>query len=99
MNLLHAEETTALMTGLGYPEYLMTILGVAKLLGVLAVLLPGRPLLREWAYAGFTFDMLGAGASHILAEDPVSSMMAAVISLVLLSASYYLGPTSRRLVA
>ena len=59
MNLMRADMQKEAMTALGYPDYLMTILGVAKMLGVIALLIPGVPLLKEWAYAGFTFDLLG----------------------------------------
>jgi hypothetical protein len=57
-------------TGLGYPPYVMSFLAVAKLLGIVAILW-GRPsLLKEWAYAGFTFDTLGAAWSHLSSRDP-----------------------------
>ena len=59
MNLMRAEMQKEAMAALGYPVYLMTILGVAKILGVIALLIPKTPLLKEWAYAGFTFDLLG----------------------------------------
>ena len=64
MNLLRVEPMKESITALGYPEYLMTILGVAKILGVIALLIPGAAHLKEWAYAGFTFDLLGASSSH-----------------------------------
>ena len=64
MNLLRVEPQQVAMAELGYPDSLMTILGVAKILGVIALFAPGFPLLKEWAYAGFTFDLLGASASH-----------------------------------
>jgi uncharacterized membrane protein YphA (DoxX/SURF4 family) len=51
---------------LGYPEYLLTILGIAKLLGVAALLYPGMPRLKEWAYAGFAFDLGGATISQLV---------------------------------
>jgi hypothetical protein len=60
----HLEPMVEAMTKLGYPLYFMTILGSAKLLGVAALLAPGRPLLKEWAYAGFAFNLLGATACH-----------------------------------
>lgn len=97
MNLLRAEIQKESIAALGYPEYLMTILGVAKVLGVIALLLPKMPLLKEWAYAGFTFDLLGASASHALNRD---SIVEAVIPLVILAiavASYYFRPAVRRL--
>ncbi|MEL6899158.1 MAG: DoxX family protein [Planctomycetota bacterium] len=61
-NLIRFEGQQQSITGLGYPVYLMSILGVAKILGVIALFIPRMPLLKEWAYAGFTFDLLGATA-------------------------------------
>ncbi len=75
---------------LGYPAYLLPFLGVAKLLGVVAVLYPGFPRLKEWAYAGLAFDLIGAFYSHILVGDPVNFWIFSVIALVLLFASYFL---------
>ena len=60
-NLFHADTQREIMEKLGYPAYLMTLLGVAKLLAVLAILAPGRKMLKEWAYAGLTFD---SAANH-----------------------------------
>ena len=57
------------LTSLGYPLYIMKILGTAKVLGGLAILTGRFPKLKEWAYAGFAFDFLGATASHLLAGD------------------------------
>lgn len=85
------------MEKLGYPAYVMTILGVAKGLGVVALLAPGRPLLKEWAYAGFSFNLLGALASHGFAGDPVSEFAGPAVLLVLGAASYLLRPEDRRL--
>ena len=85
------------MEALGYPVYLMTILGVAKVLGVIALLIPGQPLLKEWAYAGFTFDILVAAASHAFAQDTVQSIIIPLVILTVGAASYVLRPDSRRL--
>ena len=97
MNLTRAEMQQEAMAALGYPEYLMTILGVAKLLGVIALLIPGAPLLKEWAYAGFTFDLLGAAASHAFVGDPFSETVVPLVVLAIAGASYCLRPASRRL--
>jgi hypothetical protein len=75
---------------LGYPAYLLPFLGVAKTLGVLAVVVPGFPRLREWAYAGLTFDLSGALYSHLSVGDPASTWMFPVIGLLLVTASYSL---------
>ncbi len=96
-HLVRADFIAEAMTHLGYPAYVMSILGVAKLLGVAALLVPGTPLLKEWAYAGFAFDLLGAIASHVFAGDPVSEMLGPVILLGVGAGSYLLRPDSRRI--
>ncbi len=96
-HLLRTESFAEDIASLGYPLYLMTILGSAKLLGVAALLAPGRPLLKEWAYAGFSFNLLGATASHVFAGDPFSETVRPAALLLLGAASYFLRPASRRL--
>jgi uncharacterized membrane protein len=97
MNHLFRTEMMAESMGrLGYPAYVMTILGVAKLLGVAAILMPGPSLLREWAYAGFTFDLLGATASHAFVGDPLAETITPLVVLALGAASYLLRPASRK---
>ena len=85
------------MTALGYPVYFMTIIGVAKLLGVAALLAPGRPLLKEWAYAGFAFNLIGATATHLFVGDPPAEFLPPATLLVIGAVSYGLRPPSRRL--
>ena len=97
MNLMRAEMQKEGLAALGYPEYLMTILGVAKLLGVVALLLPGLPLLKEWAYAGFTFDLLGAAASHAFVGDAMGETVVPLVILSIGLISYRLRPLPRRL--
>jgi hypothetical protein len=97
-HLLRADAVAEGMAQLGYPAYVMTILGVAKLLGVAALLIPGRPLLKEWAYAGFTFDLLGAAASHAFAGDAFAGTLRPLAVLAVGAASYLLRPPARRLV-
>ncbi len=97
-HLLRTEAMAEGIASLGYPAYLMTILGVAKLLGVAALLVPGKPLLKEWAYAGFTFDLLGATTSHAFTGDPLSEIAPPVVLLLVGAVSYLLRPASRRLV-
>jgi hypothetical protein len=77
------------LRALGYPSYVRLVLGAAKLLGA-GALLGSRPMLREWAYAGFTFLLLGAIASHLLGGRPADAVPAAVL-LGLLGVSYRLG--------
>jgi uncharacterized membrane protein YphA (DoxX/SURF4 family) len=87
-DLLRMPEAEALFRHLGYPAYLLPFLGVAKLLGVVAILIPGFPRLREWAYAGFAFDLAGAMYSGIAVGDPVSAWLPIVIGFALIAASY-----------
>ena len=97
-HVLRAEGMAESMVALGYPLYVMTILGVAKLSGVVALLVPGQPFLKEWAYAGFTIDLLGATASHLLAGDPLSSSIPPLGLLLVGAGSYWFRPDARRLV-
>ena len=75
---------------LGYPDYFRQLLGVAKLAGVVALLAPGAPTLREWAYAGFTFTLIAAFASHLLSGDAPIHALAPMLALGPLMASYLL---------
>jgi uncharacterized membrane protein len=86
--LLHTEGSVQIMRALGYPDYLNTILGIAKLLGVAAILLPVPRTLREWAYAGFTFDVGGAIASFVGAGMVNWTLLIPIFSLALVLASY-----------
>lgn len=96
-HLFHLDMMVESMTAMGYPVFFMTIIGFAKLLGVAALLAPGRPLLKEWAYAGFTFNLLGAVASHLFAGDSVGEASRPAGVLLFGAASYWLRPDSRRL--
>jgi hypothetical protein len=99
--VLYLSHTPAVVEGfahLGYPAYFPNMLGVAKLLGVCALLAPHLPVLKEWAYAGFTFTFIAALVSHL--ESGESSKAAApVIALALLGLSYFFRPASRRVTA
>src|SRR5215203_1807133 len=68
---------------LGYPVYFLTLLGVWKILGVVALLIPKFPLLKEWAYAGFFFAMTGAIFSHIAMGNPVNEILPSLLLLTL----------------
>lgn len=83
------EPIVKIMLALGYPLYLMKILGFAKVLGGLAILTGKIPRLKEWAYAGFAFDFLGATASHVLAGDAANAGFPLVM-FALLMGSYVL---------
>jgi hypothetical protein len=82
---------------LGYPLYFMTILGVWKVLGVITILLPRFPLVKEWAYAGFFFAMTGAVISHIASGDPFAHFIAPLVFAILTVVSWYFRPAGRRI--
>jgi len=82
---------------LGYPVYLLTIIGTAKLVGVLVIAVPGWPILKEWAYAGFSIDLLGGTVSHAFVGDPIFPTLLPLLVLAVGLASYFSRPPSRRL--
>jgi hypothetical protein len=86
-----------LMAILGYPAYFLIILGVWKILGTIAILVPKYPLVKEWAYAGFFFAMTGAIFSHIGAGQGIVDVLPATLLLVLTITSWYFRPASRKL--
>ena len=86
------------ITYLGYPIYFLTILGVWKILGVVALLIPKFALLKEWAYAGFFFLMSGAIFSHIALGDPVKEIFPSLLLLILTVVSWYFRPTERKII-
>lgn len=87
-----------IVTKLGYPLYLLTILGVWKILGVIAILIPKFPLVKEWAYAGFFFAMSGAFISHLTVGQPFSEAVPSLILLVTTILSWYFRPVERKLI-
>ncbi len=88
-----------MMAKLGYPGYLMPLLGVWKLLAVIALLIPKFSLLKEWAYAGIFFLMSGAIYSHIAANDAFVETLPGLLLLVLAVVSWYFWPDSKRIVS
>lgn len=86
--LMDAPRMSSTLAELGYPPYFQHILGVAKLLGVAAIVSGVSPTLKEWAYAGFTFDVLGALASHVSVKDPLWVAMVPALFLIVQFASY-----------
>ncbi|MDX1641238.1 MAG: DoxX family protein [Balneolaceae bacterium] len=88
-----------IVSQLGYPLYLLSILGFWKILGVVAILIPGFPLVKEWAYAGFFFAMSGAAASHFIAGDSFSEAIPSLVLLILTVISWYFRPAGRTVVS
>lgn len=82
---------------LGFPVYFLTVLGVWKILGVVAVLAPRLPLVKEWAYAGFFFLMTGAIFAHVAVGDGVKELWPSLLLIGLLVVSWVYRPVGRRL--
>jgi uncharacterized membrane protein YphA (DoxX/SURF4 family) len=97
LHLARGPEVAATLAHLGYPLYFATILGLWKLLGAIAVVVPRFPRLKEWAYAGFFFDLTGAAASRAFVGDGIADILAPLGFLILVAASWALRPASRRL--
>jgi hypothetical protein len=89
-DILQIPQAVDVFTHLGYPTYLLPFLGVAKTLGVVTVLIPGFRRLKEWAYAGLVFDLIGALYSHLAVGDPASAWGFPILGLVLVLGSYFL---------
>jgi len=87
-DLLRVPGAIAIIMHLGYPPYLLPFLGTAKTLGAIAILTPALHRLKEWAFAGLSFDVIGALYSHLSVGDPPSRWMPAVIALTLLTGAY-----------
>jgi hypothetical protein len=99
VQLLKVKGDVEVITGLGYPVYLLTILGVWKILGVIVLLIPKFPLLKEWAYAGFFFAMSGAVLSHLASGGTIGELAPAFLLLILTLVSWYLRPADRKMIA
>jgi hypothetical protein len=98
VQLLKVKEEADMFTHLGYPLYLLTILGVWKFLGVIAVLIPKFRLLKEWAYAGFFFAMSGAVFSHLAIGDGAKEFFGPILLIILTVVSWYFRPSDRKMI-
>ncbi|CEG31983.1 DoxX family protein [Peribacillus simplex] len=87
-DIMSVPDAVALFNHLGYPTYLLPFIGIAKLLGVVAILIPGFPRIKEWAYAGFVFDLTRAMYSSISVGDPASGWLIFIIGYILIAGSY-----------
>ncbi len=85
-----------IVTQLGYPLYLLSLLGTWKILGVIAILIPKKALLKEWAYAGFFFAMSGASISHLAVGQTITEAMPSIILLLVTVTSWYFRPNERK---
>lgn len=97
VQIIGIKEQAEVIEKLGYPEHLMPYLGVWKLLGVIAILIPKFPLLKEWTYAGFFFLMAGAIFSHIAINDDLLTLFGPVLLVVLTLLSWYFRPETRKI--
>jgi len=84
---------------LGYPVYFLTLIGLWKILGTIVLLVPGYPLLKEWAYAGFFFLLSGALYSHAASGNAAAEMFPSLLLLVLTVVSWYYRPADRKIVS
>ena len=98
VQFLKMKDEVDVITRLGYPLYFLTILSIWKFLGVVAVLIPKFPLVKEWAYAGFFFAMSGAMFSHLASGGPVKDIFPSLLLIALTVVSWYFRPADRRLV-
>ena len=97
VQLIKMKEEVDNFASLGYPGYLMTIVGSWKMLGVVTILIPKAPLLKEWAYAGFFFAMTGAVISHLISGHGAKEIFGPMLLLILTVTSWYFRPADRKL--
>jgi hypothetical protein len=95
---LQLKETIEGFKPLGYPTYFISLIGIWKMLGVIAILIPKFKLLKEWAYAGIFFTMTGAVISHIASNDVKAQIIAPVVLAVFTVLSWYLRPADRKII-
>jgi hypothetical protein len=98
VQLFQNQKEMEFIANLGYPGYFIMILGVWKILGVIAILIPKFPIQKEWAYAGFFFCMTGAALSHI-AAGTTNEIFPSLLLLILTVVSYYFRPADRKVIS
>ena len=97
VQMIQMKEEMEKVSHLGFPAYFISLIGVWKILGVIAILLPKFPLVKEWAYAGFFFTMIGALVSHFACGDALVDLFGPSLLLVLTVVSWYFRPEERKL--
>jgi uncharacterized membrane protein YphA (DoxX/SURF4 family) len=90
-------DVIAAMDALGFPHYIAPFIGVAKILGAIAILAPKFPRLKEWAYAGIAIDLIGATYAHASSGHAIGDIILPLVVLAISMASWYLRPADRRL--
>ena len=99
VQLIEMEKEVDMMEHLGYPIYFLTIIGVWKILGVIAILIPKFPVVKEWAYAGFFFLMSGAVISHLVMGDATKEIFGPMLLIILTVTSWYFRPADRKIMS
>jgi uncharacterized membrane protein YphA (DoxX/SURF4 family) len=97
LNLTQSDQVVETMRHLGYPAYFAVLLGAWKLAGAIVIAAPSLPRLKEWAYAGFVFDLTAAAVSRAAVGDGTADIIAPLVFLALVLASWALRPASRTL--
>ncbi len=98
--LFHAKEMVDLVVPLGYPLYFLNIIGTWKILAVMAILIPGFTLLKEWAYAGLFFVMTGALISHLASGDSsIKGIIGPLMQTIFIILSWLYRPAGRKIIA
>jgi uncharacterized membrane protein YphA (DoxX/SURF4 family) len=87
-DILVVPDAVTFMNQLGYPTYIIPFLGFAKLLGAVAILIPGFPRIKEWAYAGLFFDLIGAAYSQFAINKSIAPVLFMLIPIILGALSY-----------
>jgi hypothetical protein len=98
--IFHAKQMIDLVVPLGYPVYLLSIIGTWKILGVITILMPGFKLLKEWAYAGFFFVMTGALISHLASGDcGIKGIIGPIMQTLFIILSWNFRPADRKIIS
>lgn len=97
VQLFQQESEIKFILEMGYPAYFLILFGAWKILGVMAILIPKFPLLKEWAYAGFFFAMTGAIFSHFATDPTLEEVAPPLLLLVLTILSWYFRPADRKI--
>ncbi len=98
--VMRTQQMVDLIKPLGYPVYFLSIIGVWKILAVIALLVPGFKLLKEWAYAGLFFTMTGALISHLAVGDSgIKEIAGPIMQTIFIILSWYFRPSDRKIVS
>jgi uncharacterized membrane protein YphA (DoxX/SURF4 family) len=97
MQVMRSPTAVEGITHLGYPVHFAVLLGAWKILGAIAILVPGLALVKEWAYAGIVIDLTGASVAHAVMGDGAGNIVAPLLFTAVVAASWALRPPSRTL--